>query len=100
MRETYCLFLNAAESGLSDREKPCVIGGGNRPLVRFCCVGGKHIGLGENLRHSGKAGAGTRALIGNHPPMRHGSLAVSSRQTRAVITTIYSLFYPEFRLAQ
>jgi hypothetical protein len=38
MRETYCLFINAAMSGRRDREKPYTIGGGNRPLVRFCCV--------------------------------------------------------------
>jgi hypothetical protein len=41
MRETYYLFLNAAESGQRDREKPCAIGCENRPLVRFCCISKK-----------------------------------------------------------
>jgi hypothetical protein len=44
MRETYCLFLDAVESGRRDQEKPCIVGGGNRPLVRFCCISKKSIG--------------------------------------------------------
>lgn len=45
MRETYCLFLDAVESGRRDQEKPCIVGGGNRPLVRFFCVSGRCIGF-------------------------------------------------------